>query len=116
MSPFKSNAQRRLCYSLQKSGKGGWDCAKWEAETKGSLPERIHQRSKSAKSASKSTSKKRSRYFTKDVLEYIGKKGRTVQSVIRHFSERNPSAVKGAVTRLKNSGDVVEVAGKIRKA
>ena len=43
----------------------------------------------------------RDSYFTNDVLIYIGK-GKTDQSVIRHFSDHIPSAVKSAITRLKN--------------
>lgn len=42
--PFKSESQRRLCFSLQSKGKAkGWDCKKWSHETKSikSLPKRV---------------------------------------------------------------------------
>jgi hypothetical protein len=79
-----------MCFATHK-----WDCAKWQAETKGPLPERVRPQKNSPRNS----------YFTNDVLIYIGK-GKTAQSVIRHFSDHKPSAVKGAITRLKNVGKV----------
>lgn len=41
--PFKSEAQRKLCYLLKNKGQAGsWDCSEWSAETgKKKLPEHV---------------------------------------------------------------------------
>lgn len=41
--PFKSDSQRRLCFSLKSKGKAGsWDCKKWQSETKSkNLPTKV---------------------------------------------------------------------------
>jgi hypothetical protein len=43
MSPFKSKAQRRLCYALNDPN---WNCKEWEMGTPRKLPERIKRRIK----------------------------------------------------------------------
>lgn len=49
--PFKSEAQRKLCFSLQSKEKAkGWDCKKWNAETPHkNLPQKVKQSSKKSK-------------------------------------------------------------------
>ena len=102
--PFRSAAQRRLCYSLRARGNTSWNCEEWEKKTKGKLPERIRPQRNPKNS-----------YFTNDVLVYIAK-GKTIQSVIKHFSDHTPGAVKGAITRLENRGKVRKtVQGKVRR-
>ncbi len=57
LMPFKSKSQWRLCYTLQKQGKG-WDCEEWRRGVKySSLPEK---RSKRSRSRSRTTRKGRS--------------------------------------------------------
>lgn len=52
--PFKSDAQRKLCYYLQGKGQAGsWDCDEWSKATKGKkLPEHVADGNKSEKKSS----------------------------------------------------------------
>lgn len=55
--PFKSEAQRKLCYLLKNKGESGsWDCDEWSASTgKKKLPE--HVKKQTEKDAAKATNK-----------------------------------------------------------
>lgn len=46
--PFKSAAQQRKCYSLQKKGKNGsWNCGEWSKETnQKTLPKKVKHKKK----------------------------------------------------------------------
>lgn len=59
--PFKSKSQWKLCYTLQKQGKG-WNCDEWKRGVKySSLPEKASRRSKSRSRSRKMTRRSRSR-------------------------------------------------------
>ena len=60
LMPFKSKSQWRLCYTLQKQGKG-WDCEEWRRGVKySSLPEKRSRTTRSRTTRSRTT-RKRSR-------------------------------------------------------
>jgi len=60
LMPFKSKSQWRLCYTLQKQGKG-WDCEEWRRGVKySSLPEKHSRTTRSRSTRSRSTRKGRS--------------------------------------------------------
>ena len=55
LMPFKSKSQWRLCYTLQKQGKG-WDCEEWRRGVKySSLPEKRSRTTRSRTTRSRST-------------------------------------------------------------
>lgn len=57
--PFKSKSQWKLCYTLQKQGKG-WNCDEWKRGVKySSLPEKASRKSRSR--SRKMTRRSRSR-------------------------------------------------------
>ena len=59
--PFKSKSQWKLCYTLQKQGKG-WNCDEWKRGVKySSLPEKASRRSKSKSRSRNITRRSRSR-------------------------------------------------------
>ena len=59
--PFKSKSQWKLCYTLQKQGKG-WNCDEWKRGVKySSLPEKASRKSRSRSRSRKMTRRSRSR-------------------------------------------------------
>ncbi len=58
--PFKSKSQWKLCYTLQKQGKG-WNCDEWKRGVKySSLPEKASRKSRSRSRSRKMTRRSRS--------------------------------------------------------
>jgi hypothetical protein len=102
MSPFVSESQRKYMWAVHPDIARRW--AENYPESNRNLPMYSHRKKKSRPQR---RSVKNS--FTNDVLVYIGK-GKTLQSVLRHFNDHKPSAVKAAITRLKNSGNVKQTA------
>ena len=61
LMPFKSKSQWRLCYTLQKQGKG-WDCEEWRRGVKySSLPEKNSKRSRSRSRTTRSRTTRKGR-------------------------------------------------------
>ena len=109
--PFKSQKQMAYMWAVHP------DIARrWAEEYPGSTKNLPMYSRRKKKSAKKSKNPKNS-YFTNDVLLYIkrGKNGRIEQSVIRHFSNHLSSSVRGAITRLKKSGKIKTVQGKVKR-
>ena len=45
--PFKSAAQRKMCFYLKSKGKAGsWNCDEWNRATKKSLPNKVKRKKK----------------------------------------------------------------------
>lgn len=124
--PFRSEAQRRLCYvkqqeDLERGRVPSWNCAMWEKETKTKLPQKLPVKRKSPikrappkrKSPVKRVSPKR-----KSPVKRVTKTSplRQVPILTRRTIKSSPTTVckkgeivRSAYTRKSKSGKTVEV-------